>query len=298
MYPLIRFAREVMAARRAPRLPPMGAHVSTHRVWPWDLDPWWELNNGRTLTLYDLGRIPMAIRLGITETLRRRGIDAAASGQRMTGRECENEILTIDGNFDDAGHVDGESEQRDVERRRPLGVHRRRAAGEHQRGRVFLAHLSGGDGGRDDLGVNASLAHAAGDELGVLGTEVDDEDRVLESTSLPDAIQQAVDLAEAEGDLDSRPLLNWFIEEQIENPDFGRIAAQTAKQVDAALQGFGVAISDLALIDEDVAARRLVRPFETVLKTGWRYYFVYPDSVAHQQKLNLVRDWIAAHWEE
>jgi LysR family glycine cleavage system transcriptional activator len=66
----------------------------------------------------------------------------------------------------------------------------------------------------------------------------------------------------------------------------------------AALQGFGVAISDLALIDEDVAARRLVRPFDTVLKTGWRYYFVYPDSVAHQQKLNLFRDWIAEHWEE
>jgi LysR family glycine cleavage system transcriptional activator len=41
-----------------------------------------------------------------------------------------------------------------------------------------------------------------------------------------------------------------------------------------------------------------VRPFDTVLKTGWRYYFVYPDAVAHQQKLNLFRDWIAAHWEE
>ncbi|NML30035.1 LysR substrate-binding domain-containing protein [Paraburkholderia antibiotica] len=66
----------------------------------------------------------------------------------------------------------------------------------------------------------------------------------------------------------------------------------------AAAQGFGVAISDLALIDEDVAARRLVRPFETVLKTGGRYYFVYPDAVAQQQKLNLFRDWIVEHWEE
>jgi LysR family glycine cleavage system transcriptional activator len=66
----------------------------------------------------------------------------------------------------------------------------------------------------------------------------------------------------------------------------------------AAAQGFGVAISDLALIDEDVAARRLVRPFDTVLKTGWRYFFVYPDSVAQQQKLNLFRDWIVEHWEE
>ena len=66
----------------------------------------------------------------------------------------------------------------------------------------------------------------------------------------------------------------------------------------AAAQGFGVAISDLALIDEDVAARRLVRPFDMVLKTGWRYYFVYPEAVAQQQKLNLFRDWIVEHWEE
>jgi len=66
----------------------------------------------------------------------------------------------------------------------------------------------------------------------------------------------------------------------------------------AALQGFGVAISDLALIDEDVAAKRLVRPFDTVLTTGWRYYFVYPDCVAHQQKVNLFREWITEHWTE
>lgn len=59
-----------------------------------------------------------------------------------------------------------------------------------------------------------------------------------------------------------------------------------------------MAISDLALVDEDVAARRLVRPFDTVLTTGSRYYFVYPDCVAHQQKVNLFREWIAEHWTE
>ena len=87
MYPLIRFAREVMAARRAPRLPPMGAHVSTHRVWPWDLDPWWELNNGRTLTLYDLGRIPMAIRLGIVQAMRENGWGFTVAGNSVRYRK-------------------------------------------------------------------------------------------------------------------------------------------------------------------------------------------------------------------
>jgi LysR family glycine cleavage system transcriptional activator len=61
----------------------------------------------------------------------------------------------------------------------------------------------------------------------------------------------------------------------------------------AALQGFGVAISDVMLIEEDVAAQRLIRPFDAVLTTGARYYFVYPDSVAHQQKVDLFRAWLA-----
>ena len=87
MYPIVRFAREIMSARRAAPLPPLGAHVSTHRVWPWDLDPWWELNNGRTLTLYDLGRIPMAIRLGITDTLREKKWGFTVAGNSVRYRK-------------------------------------------------------------------------------------------------------------------------------------------------------------------------------------------------------------------
>jgi LysR family glycine cleavage system transcriptional activator len=63
----------------------------------------------------------------------------------------------------------------------------------------------------------------------------------------------------------------------------------------AAMQGFGVAISDWTLVGEDVAARRLVMPFETLVATGMRYYFVYPDGVAHQQKVTLFSEWIAEH---
>ena len=86
MYPVLRFAREVIAARRAAPLPPMGAHVSTHRVWPWDIDPWRELNNGRTLTLYDLGRIPLAIRTGIVDTMRRKGWGFTVAGNSVRYR--------------------------------------------------------------------------------------------------------------------------------------------------------------------------------------------------------------------
>ena len=40
-------------------------------IMPWDLDMWMELNNGRTLTIYDLGRIPLAQRAGLVTALRK-----------------------------------------------------------------------------------------------------------------------------------------------------------------------------------------------------------------------------------
>ena len=88
MYPMLRFAKEMLKFRRAPRIGVLDAHVSTHRCWPWDLDPWIELNNGRTLTLYDLGRLPMAVRTGIIDTMRanRWGITVAGNSVRYRRR--------------------------------------------------------------------------------------------------------------------------------------------------------------------------------------------------------------------
>ena len=88
MYPLLRFAKEMLKYRRAPRIGLLEAHVSTHRCWPWDLDPWIELNNGRTLTLYDLGRIPMAVRTGIVDILRQNqwGFTVAGNSVRYRRR--------------------------------------------------------------------------------------------------------------------------------------------------------------------------------------------------------------------
>ena len=50
MYPVIRMAKEFWVNRRAPTLTVGEFHVSHHRCWPWDLDLWLELNNGRALT--------------------------------------------------------------------------------------------------------------------------------------------------------------------------------------------------------------------------------------------------------
>ncbi len=80
MYPYLRMAGEMWALRKLPPLDLCGVHVSRHRCWPHDLDPWMELNNGRTLTLYDLGRIPYAVRTGLHAVTRAQGWGLTVAG--------------------------------------------------------------------------------------------------------------------------------------------------------------------------------------------------------------------------
>lgn len=88
MYPFLRLPFQMIRHRRSPRLGVTDTHESTHLCWPWDLDMWMELNNGRTLTLFDLGRLPMARRTGMIEVLRARrwGITVAGGSIRYRRR--------------------------------------------------------------------------------------------------------------------------------------------------------------------------------------------------------------------
>ena len=63
-------------------------------------------------------------------------------------------------------------------RRRTIGVDGRRAAGQDDRLRLARQHLLDRHGVRDDLGVHVALADPAGDQLGVLCAEIDDQDGV------------------------------------------------------------------------------------------------------------------------
>lgn len=88
MYPFIRLLWQVRKARNAPRLAVLGTNVSHHMCWPWDIDLWWELNNGRTLTLYDLGRIPLMFRFGLVDVIRKNnwGLTIAGASVRYRRR--------------------------------------------------------------------------------------------------------------------------------------------------------------------------------------------------------------------
>ena len=86
MYPFLRMAWQLWTHRRAAPLPVTGCHVSRHICLPWDIDLWMELNNGRALTLYDLGRIPLAVRIGLAGVLRRNRGGLAIAGASVRYR--------------------------------------------------------------------------------------------------------------------------------------------------------------------------------------------------------------------
>lgn len=69
---LLRLLLVLWRAWRAPRLAPLAESVVPFRVLPTDLDLNRHMNNGRYLTLMDLGRVDLIVRSGMLGALRRR----------------------------------------------------------------------------------------------------------------------------------------------------------------------------------------------------------------------------------
>lgn len=97
MYPFARLIKEILVHRNDPPLGLGEEHLSHHICWPWDMDPWMELNNGRTLTLFDLGRIPFMRLSGMSRVMRARewGIAAAGASVRYRRRVTAFQRLTM-----------------------------------------------------------------------------------------------------------------------------------------------------------------------------------------------------------
>ncbi|GAA5190259.1 acyl-CoA thioesterase [Ferrimonas gelatinilytica] len=87
MYPLLRLLTTSIRALRAPAMPPDGVAETHFRCRPWDLDMFMEMNNGRVLTLYDLGRFDFAIRSGLAKTLKQQGWGLVVAGSTVRYRK-------------------------------------------------------------------------------------------------------------------------------------------------------------------------------------------------------------------
>jgi acyl-CoA thioesterase FadM len=80
--------KELIKFRNAPKLSLDDIHVSNHRCWPVDIDMFGELNNGRTLTLYDLGRLVVGYRMGLLDVIKKNkwGMTMAGASVRYRHR--------------------------------------------------------------------------------------------------------------------------------------------------------------------------------------------------------------------
>ena len=54
----------------------------------------------------------------------------------------------------------------------------------------------------------------------------------------------------------------------------------------------GVAMGPGPLVDRDLAAGRLVEPFDFELPSNSAYYFVAPETTADQPKIKAFSDWL------
>jgi LysR family transcriptional regulator, glycine cleavage system transcriptional activator len=64
--------------------------------------------------------------------------------------------------------------------------------------------------------------------------------------------------------------------------------------IQAAVEGLGIALGRSHLVEADIAAGRLVAPFDTELPRDAGYYVVTPEATADAPKIALFRDWLIA----
>lgn len=70
-------------AQFRPRLSLLDTSVTPFRVWPTDLDPLWHMNNGKYLSIMDLGRMDLMIRSGTWSKLKKAGWYPVVAGQTI-----------------------------------------------------------------------------------------------------------------------------------------------------------------------------------------------------------------------
>ena len=84
------------------------------------------------------------------------------------------------------------------------------------------------------------------------------------------------------------------------DPNPGPHFSNSALAIQAAIGGQGVALSSTAMVTDDLAASRLVRPFGEEFKTQLEtaYFLVYLPEVEHEPKIVAFRDWLKEEYYE
>jgi LysR family glycine cleavage system transcriptional activator len=76
------------------------------------------------------------------------------------------------------------------------------------------------------------------------------------------------------------------------DPTRGPVFTDSSMLIQAAVANHGVALARGALVADDLASGRLVRPFELSLPVEFAYYMVCPESIADRAKVVALREWL------
>lgn len=149
-------------------------------------------------------------------------------------------------------------------------------------------------------GIDIAIRYGGGDYKGVVSEVLAEED--VSPVCSPELLQGEHPLL-SPGDLRYHRLIHdnfridwatWLRAAGLDdiNPDSGARFDSAAYAVEAAVQGEGVLLGRSTLVSADLAAGRLVRPFDLALKSRWKYYVVYPEGALRQKKVRMFRDWL------
>ncbi len=82
------------------------------------------------------------------------------------------------------------------------------------------------------------------------------------------------------------------------DPDRGPAFTDSSMVVQAAVEGQGVALARSVLAATDLAAGRLVQPFDVSMPARWAYYAVCPIATRDNPKIKAFREWLLAEAEK
>lgn len=78
------------------------------------------------------------------------------------------------------------------------------------------------------------------------------------------------------------------------DPQTGLQFNHTTLAIQAAIEGQGVALVNRMLVADDLAAGRLIKPFELSLEVEFTFYLVYPPEAAGEPRVAAFREWLLA----
>jgi LysR family transcriptional regulator, glycine cleavage system transcriptional activator len=148
---------------------------------------------------------------------------------------------------------------------------------------------------RDD--AEAAIRYGTGDYSGVVSEHLMDDDYFPVCSPKLDG-----GLPKQPSDLSRYLLLRsdaqvwqtWFRAAGLDWPEpiRGPIFNDDSYLLQAAIEGQGIALARSSLIGNDIVNGVLVRPFDIEVPSSWRYYLVYPPSLAQSPKLAVFRQWL------